>query len=367
MKITFVMWGTDRTGGTNAIFQVADRLALAGHTVTVVSAGLMKHQWFSFKSSIKFRYPEEVLPKIRRKRVIEPILQLVQGILRKYTPGIVLSKHLMLTLNIPEDSDVVIATYYETAFCVQMFPSVEAKKFYYIQHFEPVFFQDPIQKQRVIQTYFFPLKWIVSSTWAKNRLLESIGKEGRVVIPGSDLDTYRPHEKTTDDKVRRIVSLGKSMPIKGLNYLLDALDEVIKVVPNIMLVLYGSEPSVKAKSRVPTEYVFKPTDEELADIYSNADVVVTPSLFESSPSPPIEAMACGAPLVTTQYGTEDYCFNNVNCLVVAPMDSNSLADAVLKLLLDPELCQRLRSEAFKTVKNLNWENTAREFFNAISS
>ncbi len=365
MNICFVMWGTDRTGGNNAIFHVADRLALNGNKVTVVSAGLPNHGWFSFQSTVGFIYPEERLPKIRWKGKIIPILQLLQGFLARFIPSAEITKHKLLTVNIPDDSDVVIATYYETAFAVQAYPSPSAMKYYYIQHYEPVFFQDSIQKERVKQTYYFPFKWIVSSSWANNQLSENIGKKGLVAIPGSDLKTYYPRSKKSGSALRKIVSLGKSLPIKGLKYLMEAVEMVQKEIPTVQLVLYGNEPSIKDSSSLPVEYMVKPSDEELATIYSNADVVVTPSLFESSPSPPIEAMACGAPLVTTRYGTEDYCFDNLNCLVVPPADSKALADAIIRLLSDSELCLRLTEQALNTVKNLTWDNTAKQFQNAI--
>ncbi len=156
MNICFVMWGTDRTGGNNAIFQVADRLALNGNRVTVVSAGLSNHGWFSFQSTLGFIYPEERLSKIRWKGKTVTILQLLQGFLARFIPGAEITKHKLLTNNIPGDSDVVIATYYETAFAVQAYPSPSARKYYYVQHYEPVFFQDSIQKERVKQTYYFP-------------------------------------------------------------------------------------------------------------------------------------------------------------------------------------------------------------------
>ena len=52
MKITFALWSTERNGGTNAIFQVADRLGRMGHTVTIVSAGTKNHGWFTFTSPV---------------------------------------------------------------------------------------------------------------------------------------------------------------------------------------------------------------------------------------------------------------------------------------------------------------------------
>ena len=92
-------------------------------------------------------------------------------------------------------------------------------------------------------------------------------------------------------------------------------------------------------------------------LYSECDVVISASWYESFPLPPIEAMACGIPVVTTQYGIEDYAFDNINALVVPPRDPQSMADAILRLLDDNNLGLRLSEEGIKTAKKFTWENT----------
>jgi glycosyltransferase involved in cell wall biosynthesis len=112
------------------------------------------------------------------------------------------------------------------------------------------------------------------------------------------------------------------------------------------------------QSPIPTEYVVNPPDDKLAELYSMADVAVTASLYESSPLPPLEAMVCGTPVVTTRYGTEDYCLNEVNSLVVMPEDSKGLAEAILRVLTNENLSQRIRRNGLKTAKEHAWDKTA---------
>ena len=366
MKIVFAMWGTLRTGGTNAIFHVASRLSQLGHDVRIVSLGARDHMWFSFESEkVEFYYPEEQLLSHMPIKFRNRQLGMIEGIdhvLRKFYISVDRVKILAQTLShYASDADVVIATMFETAFSVNRMETGKYKKFYYIQHFETVSFNDAYNQQRVRETYFLPFKWIVSSTWANSRLMELTGKAGEVVVPGVDSSIYYPRNVQKDEKHKVIVSLGKSAEVKGVKYLFEALSILSKRIPNIKLILYGVEPDLKRLSPVDTDYVVSPSNEKLAELYSSANVVVTPSLYESSPSPPIEAMACGAPVVTTRYGTEDYCFDGENSLVVLPEDSDAMAKAISKILEDESLANKLRKNGLIKSRELSWDYTASNF------
>jgi len=71
-------------------------------------------------------------------------------------------------------------------------------------------------------------------------------------------------------------------------------------------------------------------------------------------------MACGTPIVTTPYGTEDYAFHEQNCLIVPPKDPKSLADATLRLLNNEPLREKFRQEGPRTAKRFTWEKTTDE-------
>lgn len=371
MKIAFAMWGTARTGGTNAIFNVADRLSKSGHDVIIISLGAKNHTWFKFEGNVPFYYPEEKLfshlwIKFRNKRYTAT--EIFNLVLKKIKLCLIFDKHKILSNALDEYAgyfDAIIATYFETAFSVNRMDSKNCKKFYYIQHFESVFFKDIYNKKRVEETYFFPFKWIISSSWANSRLIELTEKQGNVVIPGVDTSVYYPRPINKDRNYKIVVSLGKSASVKGLNFLFNALNKVSRQIPSIKLILYGVEPSVKKLSPVLTDYIINPSNDQLAELYSLSDVVVNPSLYESSPSPPLEAMACGAPVVTTIFGTEDYCFDGENSLVVPPEDPDALANAILKVLDDSLLASKLKKNGLIMSKELSWDNTTRNFEKAL--
>ena len=356
MKISFVMWGTGRTGGTRVLFEVGDRLAGRGHKVAYISLGAPRHGWFNFKNYVKVLYPElKFNIPFSRKYCLTDIMDYGFRILKvPYR----IERYKILSQNIPEDSDIVVATYCFTAFAVHR--ANVGIKYYYIQHYEPLFFaSDPYLYYTAKETYYLPLNWIVNSSWANEQLSKRIGRQGPVVVPGVDTKVFFPKEasKRGDEKI--IISLGKGGKIKGLNYLFKALEIVKKEsTVKLKLILYGNEPHLAGMSPVQVEYIVNPSDEELSRLYSLSDMAVIPSLYESSPLPPLEAMACGAPVVTTRYGTEDYCFNEVNSLVVPPKDHRALARAILRLLKDENLRENLKKEGLKTAKLFTWDETA---------
>jgi glycosyltransferase involved in cell wall biosynthesis len=76
-------------------------------------------------------------------------------------------------------------------------------------------------------------------------------------------------------------------------------------------------------------------------------------------------MACGTPVITTRFGTEDYCYDNENSLVVLPEDANALSEAIIRLHDNPDLRDKLRRNGLKTVASMTWDRTAEEFNKVI--
>jgi len=359
VKICFLMWDTIRTGGVRCIFEVANHLAARGNDVRLIALGGRNHDWFQFRDEIKIHYPESRFGNFIRfdgwRRSIPDGLGFA---LRKVGIPFDFDRTRVLSEAIPRDSDAVIATFSFTSFAAFRAGLRNAKLFYYIQHFEPLLFADVYRQCISRESYFLPLRWIVSSSWVNQLLADEVGKTGTVVLPGTDLGGFRQPRSRPSGPGHTVIALGKSAPIKGLKYLFEALSLAKMSVPNLRLLLYGGEPGIASESPVPTTYIESPTDSKLAELYSFSDVAVTSSLYESSPSPPIEAMACGVPVVTTVYGTEDFCFHERNALVVPPRDSMALASAMVDVLTDPSRAARLAEAGLKTVQSMTWAATA---------
>jgi glycosyltransferase involved in cell wall biosynthesis len=99
--------------------------------------------------------------------------------------------------------------------------------------------------------------------------------------------------------------------------------------------------------------------QELPAIYSMADLYLYPSNLEAFPIPLTEAMACGAPIVTSNvYGLREIAGNAA--VLVDPDDPEAIAAAVARVLDDPDLQQTLRQGGLARSALFTWERCARE-------
>ncbi|WP_165360661.1 glycosyltransferase family 1 protein [Candidatus Chloroploca sp. Khr17] len=113
----------------------------------------------------------------------------------------------------------------------------------------------------------------------------------------------------------------------------------------------GLEPNIHV-----TGYV---AEEDLPALYSGADLFVFPSLYEGFGLPPLEAMACGTPVVTSNVSSLPEVVGDA-ALTVDPYDVTALARAMERALTDATLRTDLRAKGLARAAQFTWERTARE-------
>jgi glycosyltransferase involved in cell wall biosynthesis len=283
-----------------------------------------------------------------------------------------LDKALLST--IPSGTDINVATLAQTAYPVYL---SEAKvKIYHMQHFEPILNSNKLEKVKALKSYTLPLLKIANSTWLQNKLKKELDVDSKFIPWAIDHTIFNTKPIVTDslpckfnreNNQKYILSLGKSTEFKGLKDLFAALKYVKFKRPdlNFTLILYGNEPFLQGESPVNTIYIYRPSDKELVYLYQNADVVITPSWYESFPLPPLEAMACGTPVITTMYGVEDYAINNYNSIVIPPRDIKKMASSIIEVLENESLKERLKKNGPLTAKKFTWNkcvNKVEDFY-----
>lgn len=100
------------------------------------------------------------------------------------------------------------------------------------------------------------------------------------------------------------------------------------------------------------------SDDDLVALYNAAALFVYPSLFEGFGLPPLEAMACGTPVVTSNTSSLPEIVGGA-ALTVNPLDSEALAHAIISVLTNPDLQRRLSAEGQQRAVRFSWEETAR--------
>jgi len=99
-------------------------------------------------------------------------------------------------------------------------------------------------------------------------------------------------------------------------------------------------------------------DADLPPLMNGALALVYPSIYEGFGLPPLEAMACGTPVITSNRSSMPEVVGDA-ALLVNPNDRADLADAMAQIVNDPSLREDLRERGLKQVRRFSWEETAR--------
>jgi glycosyltransferase involved in cell wall biosynthesis len=157
-----------------------------------------------------------------------------------------------------------------------------------------------------------------------------------VIRNGIDGSTFHPGTaRRVDEGPARLGTVGRLIPEKGVDVLLDAMPAILARRP-VMLTVVGDGPQrevLEAKARdLPVEfagYLRAPTD--VAAFLRSIDVFVMPSRWEGLPNALLEALACGATVVATDVpGMAEAAAGNA--VLLPPDEPVALADAVCRSL-----------------------------------
>ena len=214
-------------------------------------------------------------------------------------------------------------------------------------------------------------------------------EEKIVVIPlGVNHDIYRPiadiHSlnafKQKHSIGRYILFLGTLEPRKNTARLLDAYSILcikmgVEQAPDL---IFGGGRGWKNKAfEAKYQNLDKPIrnkirflgylpQEELPFLYSGADVFVFPSLWEGFGLPPLEAMACGTPVVTSNVSSLPEVVGDA-AILVDPNSAEEIADAIYQILIDEHLALSLRSAGLTQAAKFTWSNTALQTYKVYES
>lgn len=197
------------------------------------------------------------------------------------------------------------------------------------------------------------------------------GVRGEVVTlieNGVDLEIWSPpQDQPRHDGPARFIFLGRLVPLKAVDLLLEALARVEVQPPPTLEVLgdgtiradlEGQAERLGLKGRV--RFSGWQSQAECARRMREADALVLPSLHECGGAVVLEAMACGKPVVATAWGGPlDYLDDS--CGVLVPPDSREglvagLAEALSRLASDPDLRRRLgRAGRSRVEREFDWE------------
>lgn len=216
-----------------------------------------------------------------------------------------------------------------------------------------IFNQKLLGTQQTDITYVTPSKWLFEC--AKNSRIFG-NHNGLHIANGIPVDVYRPYETTLarsffgiapDKFIILFGAFDSSNKRKGFHLLLDAVKCLPKTICNKISVVGFGAASEKFCSELPCEVVGIGSicnDENLALIYSLADLYIMPSMADNLPNSILEALSCGTPVVAFGVGgIPEIVRHEVNGYLASPFDVQDLANGIVWSLenrsrLTPEIC-----------------------------
>ena len=321
MKINFNSFSLGCCGGTRFILELSNRLVDRGHEVTITHAGLPSlHDWFS---PIK-------------AQIIECNIGLTSRVLNKYGVhkiDVHKAQEKNLVKSIPK-CDVNVATYYDTA--EPTVRSGKGKMIYLVQHYEPLFFERESTQYKIAEfTYFLPLKKLCVSHWLTEKV------NGFYIGNGVNLDKFKryPVAKKFDVMV---------IPNPNLKYKGD----------------YAATIDLLRDWGLKVLVVKSVSESELVRAYNISETFLFLSEQEGFGYPPLEAMACGTPVISTP--CTEFLVNEINCLLLPENYSPEIIGGKLNWLLDNKYhLSHLAEGGFATAKQYDFNRVVDNFEEAI--
>ncbi len=198
-------------------------------------------------------------------------------------------------------------------------------------------------------------------------------------------DIYRPIDRALCKEVLKkhygldsnyILYVGGFSPRKNIVGLIEAFSRIINVIPkDTNLVIAGNKgksysiyKACAERLKIEDRVIFPGfiSMEHMPHLYNNASLFVYPSFYEGFGLPPIEAMACGIPVITSNVTSIPEIVGDA-ALLFNPKETEVLSEKICEALMNEHLRISLIVKGFKKAKALSWDKTAIETLKAYEA
>lgn len=326
LKVVFLVWSLDISGGTNVILQHCDFLTKQGATVTI----------------IKFLTQEvkDWHPSLRKIRVID-----------------------FANLNIEESFDIGVVTWWRSFFEMD---KIRARSWaYLVQSLESRFYlgTTPQHSPLVDSTYDMEMPVITISRWLQTYLAFTHGRPSFLVKNGIDKSVFsligEKLLKRDEKKIRFLVEGPLNVDFKQTELALEVLQQFRDRIEIWLLTsshVKSSEKADKTFSQVPISSV--------GSIMRSCDVLLKLSLVEGMFGPPLEMFHCGGTAISGRVtGCDEYMIDDYNSMLVEDAtNTQEIKTKIEKIIDNPLYLRNLKDAAVSTAALWpNWEKSSFEF------
>jgi glycosyltransferase involved in cell wall biosynthesis len=287
-------------------------------------------EFFSGKTDV-FHSPGYRVPLVKRAKVISTIYDLTRLRIKEILPEWLVEHFFHLVKSAISRSDKIIAISENTKKDLVEIFNLPPEKINVVylgisQKYRPLCNEENIHIQSILRKYSItkPYLLCVATVLAKHKNVETVIKCFEILKNKYDI----PH---------KLVVVGK----KGIEY-----SALYKLVYELKV----------EKEVIFTDYI---PEDELICIYNGADVFVFLSLYEGFGFPPLEAMACGIPVVVSNRSSLPEVVGDAGILV-DPFNVEEIVSSIYKIIIDSEFKNTLSRKGLERVKNFSWAKCAKE-------
>jgi len=313
MKISFVEPHLELTGGIRRIIELSNRLTERGHDVTIFHSDGSDCRWM--KCIAKIKSYDEVLKE----------------------------EHDVIIFNDPNPIDYKLVKKANAK--LKIFYVLRLYKKHLLKGINPkIYFPWNVMtliKKNLLQSPYLKL---ANSTWIYYWLKENMNIRSKLLIGGVNTKLFYPIKVDKYFNEIRILCSGSLGGWKGTKTVFKALEIAKEKEPKIVLDTYSGK-------GIPQE--------KMAEKYCLADIFVDGQWnYAGWNNPVAEAMACKVPVVCTDIGgVEDFAFHEKTALLVPHRNPEAMADAILRLIRDKELRDKLSENAYNHIVQFNWDKS----------
>lgn len=323
LEITYIMVWTKVCGGSKIILEYASRLAKKEHKINIVTYD-EKPTWYLLSDKVNFI-------RVPNNENIE-----------NYIPK----------------SDVVVATSWK---CIRK--AIESGKgpvAFFEQGGSHLFELDKLSKRKkeVVENRIKLVPFIYTvSKYSADKIKEIYGKDSGIVYNALETSVFYPREKERETKDVSITIVGsEDFKFKNISEILEVIRELKCKYPIRLNWITQTKPVVNKEEG---KYaIVNPKQIVIGDILRDTDIYICNSEYESFGLPTLEAMTCGAAVITTDTGgMRDFVIDGENALVINHHDKCDMKEKIERLINNKSLMKRIAENGMKTASRFNWDNT----------
>ena len=195
------------------------------------------------------------------------------------------------------------------------------------------------------------------SQFSADKIKEIYKRNSKVIYNALESSVFYPREKERNSSETSITIIGsEDFKFKNIGEILEVIRELKEKYQIKLNWITQTKPTINKESAI-----INPKQKIIGDVLRDTDIYICNSEYESFGLPTLEAMTCGAVVITTDTGgMRDFVIDGENALVIKHHDKADMSEKIEKLINDKELMKKIAKNGMETAQKFNWDNSIKE-------